>query len=423
MLSDSTLFLTREGQAAIAVSNDMFSSEFWLSVQSIGKDLGEILALPGYPSFLKLTTASIGAIEGSLLYGHLILGGGVGGVLCLVLRGSFPPAYVAFAQSITWLMGEQMFRAVTPDWMAFCLVTLALALAIRFFSINQHGKDDQGIATKNIFKMMAISLSLGVVLSSLVLTKQGLAFGACAVVLIFSAENWHREGRWCLFGFMAPLVFWVAINIVRIGGLNLMPLTDLGIFGVISQFSHAEVRQDDEPRLKAFIEYVNQRKVPSPEGEHGWIESLADSYGKGFNVTNTWLVADRYRLDGKIPTVDFLRYVRTYYYRAGSAQWSRWFIYLQEGLINSLLTISIGLISLLLLMRKSQVLSDNLSLVVRGVSLIILLHILTAIFQAATNGWSVRYEMITGSNVWLISMLVVWVIYKSKGLPEVKREM
>jgi hypothetical protein len=214
---------------------------------------------------------------------------------------------------------------------------------------------------------------------------------------------------------MIPLLVWGGLNVNRLGTFSPAPTTEIALFGMSSQFSHAVVYEDDADDVKSFITYVNERKVPSPEGERGWIEQLGDNYSKGFNATNIWLVAEQYRKDRSIPSGEFLRLVRAYSWRSMEAQLSRWLQYFQEGLLNSLFTIMMGIISLLLLMIKARLKPDLLLPIVRGASLILLMHILTISFESATNSWSPRYEMMTGSPVWFISLLTAWVMYRHKN--------
>lgn len=416
LLLEPAWLLIRDGQVAINVSKKILSPDFWLTAPPSSLDLGESLSLPIYPLFLRVNNILLGELEGALLYSHLLLAIFCGGILCYILRKTIHPAYTAFSQTVSWLIAEPIFRCVMAEWVAYCLITVTFGLAILFFSIQQISTVDgakRGILSERKAKL--ISCLLGITFCALVLTKSTFMLSVPLVVIIVSFETWHSQGKWCFYGFIIPLIIWFGLNVNRLGTLSPLPNTEIALLGMASQFSHAEVYDGDDTELRSFITYVNERKVPSPEGERGWIEQLGDNYNRGFNATNVWLVAEQYRRDRSIKPADFLRLVRAYYWRAIRAQPSRWLQYFQEGLLNSLFTIMMGIISLLILMRKSRIMPGQLLPLVRGASLILLLHILTIVFEAATNGWYPRYEMMTGSPVWFISLITAWVLYRLRN--------
>lgn len=416
LLLDPAWLLIRDGQVAINVSQKILTSDYWLAAQSPSLDIGETLSLPIYPLFLRINNLIFGSLEGTLLYGHLLVAILCGGALCYVLRKIIHPAYAAFSQIIAWLIAEPIFRAVMAEWLAYCLITLVFGFAITFFSIQQRSLSHKAAPDAGEEqKAKLVSLLLGLTFCALALTKATFILSLPLVVIILSLETWHLHGKWCLYGFMIPLLVWGGLNVNRLGTFSPAPTTEIALFGMSSQFSHAVVYEDDADDVKSFITYVNERKVPSPEGERGWIEQLGDNYSKGFNATNIWLVAEQYRKDRSIPSGEFLRLVRAYSWRSMEAQLSRWLQYFQEGLLNSLFTIMMGIISLLLLMIKARLKPDLLLPIVRGASLILLMHILTISFESATNSWSPRYEMMTGSPVWFISLLTAWVMYRHKN--------
>ncbi len=416
LLLDPAWLLIKDGQVAINVSNKIFTSEYWFVAQSPRLDLGEILSLPIYPLFLKFNSIILGPLEGTLLYSHLLLAITCGGALSYVLRRIIHPAYTAFSQIVSWLIAEPIFRSVMPEWVAYCLITVIFGLAIVFFSKQQTLlQGNRANDLEECQRAKIISLLLGITFCALVLTKSTFMLSIPLVVIIISLETWHLYGKWCFYGFMVPLILWGGLNVNRLGTFSPAPSIEIALFGMSSQFSHAAMYEDDDLEVKSFITYVNERKVPSPEGERGWIEQLGDNYSRGFNATNIWLVAEQYRKDRSIASGEFLKLIRAYYWRSIKAQTSRWLQYFQEGLLNSLFTIMIGIISLLILMTKSRMRPEQILPIVRAASLILLLHILTISFESATNGWSPRYEMMTGSPVWLISLLTAWILYRHKG--------
>lgn len=420
LLLDRALLLIRDGQVAISVSKKILSSEFWLTAQPSSLDIGESFSLPLYPLFLRVITGISGQLEGALLYNHLFLAIFFGGILCYVLRKSIHPAYTAFSQVVSWLIAEPIFRSVMADWIAYCLIILIFGLTILFFSTQQISAENgskAGVLVEGKAKILACLL--GIAFCALVLTKSTFMLSVPIVVLIVSFETWHPQGKLCFYGFTIPLIIWCGLNVNRLGTFSPAPNTEIALFGMASQFSHADVGEEDDAELKSFIAYVNERKVPSPEGERGWIEQLGDNYSRGFNATNIWLVAEQYRRDRLVNPSEFLRLIRAYYWRSIEAQPSRWLKYFQEGLLNSLITIMIGIISLLILMRKSRIVQSQLLPLVRAASLILLLHILTIAFEAATNVWSPRYEMMTGSPVWCIALITAWILYRLRNAQKI----
>lgn len=257
--------LAFDGSQYIEFSDDIISGAAFTLKPVSEMAFGTIMRTPIYPLLLSLGRCIFpNSLHAALLTCHFLL---AGLSIFLLIRSSKSfsgSCFSIFAFAIaSYRMGE-LFMAVATEWAAFCALIMVLALTMRF------------LEQQTIKRLLALTL----LCSLLPLLRPALWFMLIVPVsLVVVSKNMRaRFVSTAVLVAIAPTLFWIGINKVRIGEATLSPVGNFSLFATASLIGDAIQPIQNDALLETFRVRLNQRKTKFTPDEIVAANSIPRTY-------------------------------------------------------------------------------------------------------------------------------------------------